>query len=294
MFLDSLTNYGVRILPADVDVSRLTTEAFGTGPFMIEEHLPGERTVMVRNPDYWEEGKPYLDRIVIRLISEAATRAEALKSGDVDVVFDLEPQSVPSIEAHPDTLVLENSSPAWIGLVMRTDLAPFDDLLVRKAMQAATDRNAINQVALLGRGVIAFDHPVPPNSPLFAPQHKPPDYDPELAKQLLAEAGYPDGIDITLHTADVGTGMIEMAVAFKESAAAAGIRVDVQRHPSDSFWDVFWNTEPLTVTWWFGEPNPNQALTIQAMGESVVNVPRYFDDELDGLIIRARGEELED
>ena len=80
-----------RILPADVDVERLIHEEFGTGPFIIVEHLPGERTSMVRNPDYWEEGKPYLDELVIMLIAEAATRAEALKSGDADIVWGLEP-----------------------------------------------------------------------------------------------------------------------------------------------------------------------------------------------------------
>ena len=292
-FLDTLSVYQVRIVPSDVDVERLHLEEFGTGPFMIVEHLPGERTVMVRNPDYWEEGKPYLDEVTIQLIHEAATRAEALKSGDVDVVYDLEPQSVPAIEAYPDTEVLENSSAAWIGLIMRTDMEPFDNLLVRKAFQAATDRRAINQAALLGRGVIAYDHVIPPSDPLFAPQHKPPDYDPELAKQLLAEAGYPDGLDVTLHTADVGTGMIEMAVAFKESAAPAGIRVDVQRQPSDGFWDRFWFHEPFTVAWWFGRPNPDQALSIQYMKDSSWNAPRFFSDRLDELIIRARGETLE-
>jgi len=293
-FLDTLSVYQARIVPADVDVSRLHLEEFGTGPFMLVEHLPGERSVMVRNPDYWEEGKPYLDEIEIRLIREPATRAAALKSGDVHVLYDLPPGSVADIELHPDTQVIEAASTAWIGFPMRVDREPFDNILVRKAIQAATDREAIRQVALLGRGVIAYDHVVPPDSPLFAPQHKPPDYDPELAKQLLAEAGYPDGIDITLHTADVGTGMIEMAVALKESAAPAGIRIDIQREASDAFWGSVWNTEAFTVVWWFGRPNPDQILSIAYMRDSSWNAQRYFNDELDELIVRARGEQLED
>ena len=69
-FLDTLSVYQVRIVPSDVDVERLHLEEFGTGPFMIVEHLPGERTVMVRNPDYWDEGKPYLDEVTIQLIHE--------------------------------------------------------------------------------------------------------------------------------------------------------------------------------------------------------------------------------
>ena len=289
-FLDVISVYQLRILPADVDISRLTLEEFGTGPFTLVEYLPGERITMARNPDYWEEGKPYLDEIIILPIHEVATRAEALKSGDADIVYDLEPQSVSGIEAHSETSVLSRPSAAWIGFPMRVDTPPFDNILVRKAMQAATDRNAINQIAFQGRGVIAFDHVIPPNDPLFAPQYAPPDYDPELAKQLLAEAGYPDGLDVTLYTSDVGTGMVEMAVSLKESAAPAGIRIDIQRRPSDGFWDDTWNTEPFTVVWWFGRSNPDLALSIQYMSDSSWNDARYFNTDLDALIIRARGE----
>ena len=293
-FLDSLSSYQARILPSDVDVERLAEEEFGTGPFMIEEHLPGLRTVMVRNPDYWEEGKPYLDEIVILNIAEAATRAATLKSGEVDIVYDLESQSVSGIEVHPDTVVLNRSSLSWIGMPMRTDTPPFDNILLRKAIQAATDRVAINQAALLGLGQIAYDHPIHSNDPRFASQYVPPDYDIELAKSLLAQAGYPDGIEITLHTADVALGMIEMAIAFAEGAAPAGIRVNITRTSPDGYWNRVWNVEPFTVVWWSGRVNPDQALSIQYHSESNWNAPRYFNDELDALIVRARGQSLEE
>ncbi len=293
-FPTTLANYGGRILPADVDVSRLALEEFGTGPFMIEEHLPGERTVMVRNPDYWEEGKPYLDELVFQLIAEAATRAEVLKSGDVDLVYQLEPQSISSIEANRDTVVLEVASLSIIAMDMDILVEPFDNKLVRKAMQAATDREAILQAALLGRGNIANDHPVHPNDPLFAPQHEPPDYDPDLARSLLEQAGYPDGIDIILHTGDVGPGMIEMAVAFKESAAPAGIRVEVQRESPDRYWDEVWGVKPFTSVYWWGEPTPDSALSLQYHSESAWNAPNYVNQTLDDLLVQARGEKFED
>ena len=292
-FLDALSLQQVRIMPANVDVERLHLEAFGTGPFMLEELLPGERVTMVRNPEYWEEGKPYLDKYVILNVREAATRAEALKSGDVDVVFNLDFQSVPSIEAHPETMVLETPGSAWIGMPMRNDIPPFDNKLVRQAMQAATDRESILQAAQLGRGEIAYDHPIPSDDPLFSPQHAASVvYDPELAKQLLAEAGYPDGIDVTLHTSDIGAGMVEMAVAFKEGAAPAGIRVDVQRVSSDLFWDSYWSVEPFTVTWWAGRPNPDLAMSIQYQGSW--NAPNFLNEEFDQLLLRGRGETLEE
>ena len=292
-FPDSLSVYQARITPSDVDIERFHLEAIGTGPFILVEHLVGERSVFERNPDYWEEGKPYFDEIIIQLIREAATRTEALKSGDVDVVNQLPAQDVETIEAHSETIVLEKTSPSWIGLVMDNRVPPFDNLKVRKAMQLATDREAIRQASMLGRGSIAYDHPIPPNSVYFAPQHQPPDYDPEAAKQLLAEAGYPDGIDLTLYTADVGTGMIELAVAFKESVAPAGINVDVVRKSSDGFWDVVWMVEPFTIVYWYGRANPDQALSIQNHSDSSWNAPRYVNPKLDELIEKARGQDLE-
>ena len=292
-FTESLSVYQARIVPSDVDPARLILEEFGTGPFMITHHIPGEQTVMTRNPDYWEKGRPYLDEVTVRLIPEPATRAEALKSGDVDIIFLLEPQSASGIDAHPDTKVLETASSSTLGLYMDTSVEPFDDVLVRKAIQAATDREAINQAALLGRGVIGNDHPIPPNDPHFASQYVPPDYDPDLARSLLEQAGYPDGIDITLHTSPAGAPLVEMAVAFKESAALAGIRVDIQRVSEDLFWTAVWMAEPFATVFWNGRP-PDQILSICYASDANWNESNYSNPTVDQLIVQARGQSLEE
>ena len=292
-FLDSLSIYQARILPADVDTDRLTLEAFGTGPFILDEHRVGERSTVVRNDDYWEEGKPYLDEIVFLPIAEAATRGEALKSGDVDLIFRLDYPLIAGLEAHPDTTVLESSGNTNLGIDMNITVPPFDNKLVRQAIQAATDRQAIIQASLLGRGTLAYDHPIPPDDIRFDSQYSPPDYNIELAKSLLEQAGYPDGIDIELHTADVGAGMIEMAVALKESAAPAGIRIDINRGSADGFWSKVWNVEPFSVVYWFARPNPDQSLSIQYHSGSSLNASHYFNDEVDALIEKARVQDLE-
>ena len=292
-FPSYLSAYQARILPVDVDPARLVFEEFGTGPFILEEHLPIERSVLVRNPDYWEEGKPYLDEIVILAIPEAAARESALKNGDVDLIYQLAPQSAAGIEDHPETTVLLAASGSYINLVIDNTAPPFDNKLVRQAMQAATDRNLINQAVLHGLGIPANEHPIHPDDPLFAPQHAPPDYNPELAKQLLAEAGYSDGIDIVLHTGDVGPGMVEFAVAYKESAAPAGIRVEIKEQPADGFWGQVWMVEPFTVGWWFGTATPDAALAVQYLGTSSWNAMRWNNPEFDELLIKARAQDLE-
>ena len=291
-FLESLTIYQARIVASDVDPKRLHTETFGTGPFKIEEHLPGERTTFVRNDDYWDKDKIFLDEIVFLGIPEAATRIEALKSGDIDLIFNLDGQSVAGLEAHRDTTVLRASTSAIIAMDMNNTIPPFDNKLVRQAMQAAMDREKINQAALLGLGSIAYDHPIHPSDPFFAPQYAPPDYDPDLARSLLEQAGYPDGIDVTLHMADIGSGVADMAIAYKEGAAPAGIRVEINRRPSDAYYDVVWLVEPFTVIFWRGR-NADQSLSMQYHSSSSWNASFWDNPIVDGLIELARTQDFE-
>ena len=290
-FLETLRLEGAMIFASDVDVERLTLEEFGTGPFMLTEHEPGVRSVMVRNPDYWEEGKPYLDEIVILQVSEVATRSQLLQSGDADVVHGLELQSALAIEADPNTMVSSAPGP-WIGITMRGDTPPFDNKLVRQAMQAAADRETLVQAATLGQGSVGYDHPIAPTDPRFTSEYAPPAYDPELAKSLLAQAGYENGIDVTLHTADIGPGHIEMAVAFQQSAAEAGIRVDVQRGPAEGYWGGVWFVEPLSTVHWSAR-GLDSLLSETFSSESAMNVQQYFNPVLDELIVKARGQDLE-
>ncbi|MEE8443542.1 MAG: ABC transporter substrate-binding protein [Dehalococcoidia bacterium] len=288
-FPDTLSLYQGRIVPSDIDPVRFATEEFGTGPFINEEYLPGERAVFKRNPDYWEEGRPYLDEVIFYYMPEPETRIEALKTGAVDVFHELDAVAVDSVEANPGTWVSEVASPGYLNMAMDITQDPFGDKLVRQAFQAATDREAIRQVALFGRGIVGNDIPIPPTDPHYDSSQPITPYDPEHAKELLAQAGYPDGIDITLYTSTITFGMVEMAVAFKESAAPAGIRVSIERAPEDVYWSNVWMTEAFTTVGWNGR-GPDQALSMVYMSDAPWNETRINIPELDALIIKARGQ----
>ena len=288
-FPESLSLYQGRIVPSDIDPARLALEEFGTGAFMIKEHVPGERTVMVRNPDYWDEGLPYLDGITYITILEASTRAEALKTGDIDFILAIEDKSAITLDADPETRVLETASPTYLGVYMNMTVAPFDNVLVRKALQAATDREAIRQSALLGKGSIANDHPIAPTDPHFASQYAPPAYDIDLAKSLLEQAGYPNGIDLTLHTSAAGAPMVEYAVVMKERAAPAGIRINIKEAPEEDFWSKVWLVEPFSTVWWNGRP-PDAALSVVYLSDASWNESQYMNPTLDALVKKARGQ----
>ncbi len=286
---DTLSIYQAKIVPSDIDGSRLATEEFGTGPFIMDEFLPGERLVLKKNSDYWMEGRPYLDEVIVFYMGEEEARVEALKSGGVDAMLYAELTSVDLLDAEPGIKVSEAASSAYLNLAMDMRVAPFNDILVRKAIQAATDRDAILQAAMFGRGTIASDHPIPPNDPVFASQYAPPAYDIELAKSLLEQAGFPDGIDLTLYTATAGEGMVEMAVAMKERAAPAGIRIEIVQTTPDAYWSEVWMVVPFSTVTWGGRP-PDEAISVVYKSDAVWNESFYVNPELDSLLAQAQGQ----
>lgn len=261
VLLESIVKYHAHITPSDVDPARFALETFGTGPFKMTEFVIGERAVFEKNEDYWWEGRPRVDRLEYIFLTSPEARAEALKAGTIDVIYDLDIASIQTIEDDPNTKVIVAPSGSYMNLAMDVREAPFDNILVRKAMQAATDREAILQGAQFGRGGIAFDHPIAPTDPVFNPACVPPDYDPELAKSLLAQAGYPAGIDVTLYTATAGAAMVEMATVFKERAAPAGINVEIVVAPEENYWADIWLQKPFTTVWWGGRP-PFEAISV--------------------------------
>jgi peptide/nickel transport system substrate-binding protein len=291
---DLISRYHAKICPSDIDPVRLATETFGTGPFTVTEHVVGERTVMKKNLNYWWETYPYLDEVIIIYLPDPESRAGALKTGTVDAIFDMVIPSIATIEAHPDTRVSIVTSGQYMNLAMIVTMPPFDDILVRQAIQAATDREAINQAALFGKGSLAYDHPIAPTDPHFSEKCKTPEYDPDLARELLEQAGYPDGIDLTLYCSTLGAPMVEMAMVMKEKAAPAGIRIDIQVMPEDGYWSDVWMVEPF-CTVYYGGRIPDEALSIVYLSTASWNESRYNNPRVDELILKARIQlELED
>ena len=286
-FPQSLALYHAKILPANVDTSKLTMETDGTGPFVLTELLVGQRAVLKRNPDYWDKGKPYVEDVIFFYMPGAESRVEALKTGSVDAVYPLSATEALGLDEAPGCKVLEVASASYLNLIMDVTQEPFTNKKVRQAFQAATDREAILQTACMGRGAIGTDTPISPEDPYFHPEMKIPAYDIERAKQLLEDAGYPDGIEVTLHSSDVQPGQMEMAVAFKESAAPAGIKVNIKREPEEIYWSTIWLNVPFMACNWLGRI-PDGALSVVMMSDAPWNEAHYQNPELDALIMKAR------
>ena len=262
--LDTLFLIQAAMLDSETDIETLRSgeEVSGTGPFMLDELVPRERITMERNPNHWSGDLPYLDEVVFVGIKEQVGRLEALLSGEVDVVPDLYPMQLGPIYDSPDAKVFSVASTGWIGISINNQIPPFDNKLVRQALRYAVDRDLVNQMAFQGLGAPMNDSPVfPGDSRFFAPEYLP-EYDPDKARALLAEAGYPDGIDVELETTTyVGPGMLELPAAFKNSAAAAGVRVNIKELPP--YWygaEIPDGFGPLTAFWTVPQPHPNVLL----------------------------------
>ena len=287
---DTLSLYQGRMLPHTVDEERLTLEEFGTGAFRITDHKPNESTVFERNPDYWASPRPYIDRVVFQYIPEEETRLLSLLSGDVDLMWPTTVAQAQQVDNNSGTHTEITSSGSYLTLAPQIDVAPFDDVRVRRAMQLATNRELVNEAVLFGLGGIAHDIPIPPSDP-HASDLEAPAYNVAEAKKLIEAAGHGSQLDITLHTSTVSPGMVELAQTAKESMRDGGINITIEQAPEDSYWSDVWLVEAFTTVTWNGR-NPDQALSIVYLSDAKWNEAHFKNEEVDNLIKTARGQDL--
>jgi peptide/nickel transport system substrate-binding protein len=269
------------------DGSTPSTTPVGTGPFMLQEFTAGQRSLATKNPDYWDEGKPYVDEWEDISIDDEGARLNALLSGEIDMMSQLSFTQAKAQQEAGQIQVLDAPSPAIQVFIMRVDIAPFDDPLVRQAFRLIPDRQALINGALAGFGTTANDL-AGAGLPYFA-DLPPRDQDLEQAKSLLQQAGK-EGLTVTLHTSDIVPGFVEAATLFAEAAKGAGVTVNIKKEPANAYFDTsllytkldfgqsFWTISSLG-TWY------TQAL----LSDAIWNETHFRDPEYDQLIQSAIG-----
>ncbi|MDE2949077.1 MAG: ABC transporter substrate-binding protein [Chloroflexota bacterium] len=260
----------------------------GTDAFRLVEQNPVGITVLEAFDDYWD-GPPGLARIELYHIGDAAGVAQALLTDQLDYVGigSIRAENFPLFEGNDDFTFLVQASGGQTNLVMDATVAPYDDIRVRQAFKLVLDRQEILEVVYAGQGDIACDNSVWKNDPYYLEQDCPRDV--ERAKELLAEAGYPDGLDVELFVADVYPSYVPLAVAFKEQAAEAGIRVEINQVPNDTYYSDYWKKVPFYVTWW-GQRMAGPGLKELFSCDSPNNYPGWCNEEFDQLLADASAE----
>jgi peptide/nickel transport system substrate-binding protein len=274
-------------------IKDFNTEHIFTGKFMYESYLPEDRITFKRNPNYWRkdaEGNqlPYLDGIEYLFLSEPSAQVEALRGGQVDYLIYLPSEYVQAVEDDPNTEVYQKPSNFHYAIRMRSDRKPFSDVRVRQAFRAAVDRQEILEGAFEGLGVTGRDTPFGPGYGDYYLDVPEPKRDIAKAKRLLAEAGYADGLTITL-TTQQSSAMPAMATIMKEQMAEAGITVDIQLVPSDVYYgaDNLWLNADFAMTDWGSRAVPQSYLDLAYTCDANWNESHYCDPELDELAAAA-------
>ncbi|GAA3983156.1 ABC transporter substrate-binding protein [Thermobifida alba] len=219
----------------------LTEPAVGSGPFVLGD---GDDTtaVLERNDDWWGP-EPRVDRLEIIAMADPAARAAAVASGQADVAGSVSPAAAGEHGGTGGLQVVHRPAAVNYPLVMDLGSEPFDDPGVREAVKLAVDREQLVETVFLGHGQVGADivSPADPSAPDAAPV----DRDVERARELLADAGHGDGLSLTLHTTNSYPGMEEAAVLVAEQLQEAGVDVQVEVVPPDTYWAEVWNVEPF-------------------------------------------------
>ena len=269
---------------------RFGVHPIGTGKFVLEKYYPNERIVMKRNDNYWGQ-KPKLEKVTAKILPESATRLAALETGEVALIPNLSPDSIARMKANPKLSVVVGDPARIMHIAFILGRKPFDNHKVREAFNYAVDRQAIVDTVMMGLAKVADAQLYHASSPGFNPNLKAYNYDPQKAKKLLAEAGYPDGITVTFGSPN-GRYLRDRMVceAIVGQMAEAGITVKLEALEWGTFWsravtnhefDMFFlgwisPASPYTqLTWWF-RTNPKSSKS------------NYSNPQVDKLLIEAQ------
>ncbi len=202
----------------------LRNHPVGTGPFKFVEWKLGERVVVERTPTFWKSGEPKVDRITFRPVPEGGSRVASLQTGEAHFVYPLPPIEVDRIRTHKDATVWEGTS-IFVQYVSLNNLKkPFDSKLVRQALNYAVDKNALIQVIVRGRAK-ALDSPLAHDTWGHKGVKTYP-YDVQKAKDLLRQAGYPNGFRSKLWTLNA-TESRDLGVAIQQQLKLAGVEIEI-------------------------------------------------------------------
>lgn len=208
----------------------------GSGPFVLTDWTRGASITLERNPHYWQEGKPGVDDAVLEVVTEPSARAIKLEAGEVDVALDPPLNQLEELNAKEGINTGEVIPYRADFVLMNTTREPFDNELVRQALNYAVDKEGLVQGVLYGAGKPAAS--AMPVMKYADPDLAPYPYDPAKAKELLAEAGYPDGFEAEVLVDSGKAASRNAAVALQAMLQQVGVTLKVQMLESGTQWET--------------------------------------------------------
>jgi len=268
----------------------------GTGPFRLVEWRKDERLVLERHEGYWGE-KARLRRLIFKPVPDPSMRFLELVTGAVQGIDDLNPELIPQVQGDPSLRLLTQPGMNVGYLAMNMDKPPFDNRLVRLALNCAIDKQALVDHFYQGLAQVA-KNPIPPtiwgyNDTLAAYP-----YDPERAKELLGQAGFPNGFETELWAMPVSRPYMpqpdKIAQAIQADLAKVGVRAQIVQWEWGTYLDKLGNGEhPLALLGWVGDNgDPDNflyvLLDLAAAEKPAANIAFYRSEEVHQLLSEAR------
>lgn len=286
------------VLPSDAySPESFALNPIGTGPYKIKEFKEGDYYTVERFDDYW--GEPAKTKyLTLRIIPEPSQRTILLETGDVDVSYYIPINDLKRIENNKNLKIL--TSPSTKVVLMELNClsdGPVGNPLIRRAIESAIDKQIIIDTLLEGYGEPASNI-ISPNCEEYR-DYEVNEYNPELAKQLMAEAGYPDGFEVNLFTnADQING--EIAQVMQSQLAQVGIKMNITIQDDNTTFTMVESGQDYDMILDFFQTTSCHADTVfnnMLTSKSFNNYSRYYDDEFDALYAQyartAAGEERE-
>ena len=280
-----LTDYRLRMIP-NGSGDTIGKTGIGTGPFKVEKFDAEGTTILKANADYWE-GAPGISEVHVIAIPDGQARVQALLTGQIDMNRYVPFNQKKIFDGNSKFNVSVIPTGNWRGMVMRTDTAPFDNAKVRKAVRIAVDRQELVDLVMGGAATVSCDTPVAPSDQYRMKKSCP--QQTATAKKLLKEAGYPDGIEMTIHVSTKEPTWPTIAEVLQQQLAKANIKVDIQMTPSKSYWNETWMKKAVAMTRWNERPADSALHEIYHSGAKW-NESYFKNPAFDQNLADARGE----
>ena len=286
---ENLYNYPTGIVHRNFEKEGgdLSKNPVGTGPYTLTEFKVGELAVLKKRKEPYWGGEVFLDEVrFVDLGEDAGAYLAAIASKQVDAIYGLDLTTLEAAKNIPGIKVVEIPSTQTGVIRMKVTEKPFTDIRVRKALQKTCDAQRQLDIAHRGLGIVAEHHHVAKIHPEYfaLPPFK---QDIEGAKKLLAEAGFPNGIELTCNVGNTdGVWEQDSVAVLKEDAAKAGINIKMNVMPQAQYWDV-WTKAPLSLTSWTHRPLAVMVLGLAYRTGVPWNESSYANPEWDKALTEA-------
>lgn len=264
------------------------TDFNGTGPFVVTDYVPEDRIVMTANEAYFVEGQPQLAGLEVIFFNEQSASADAVRGGQIDLTMDLSTPLYESLLDVEGVTTQDIATNQFAAVRIRTDVEPGSDPRVIEALKLATDREEIYQLVQQGYGAVGQDTPIGSLfETYYTEEYTVPERDVEAARQLLTDAGYPDGLDIELNLLDT-LNFPDLAAVIQNQWSEAGINVEINTLPESVYYgEGEWLEVTLGITGWGHRPYPQFYLDVMLTCGAKWNETRFCRESFDELVSTA-------